>query len=253
MKHHPNIRLWRPVTSENISSVSRMSSATREVSVPPVPAEPLPSTDSQAPRHDPNPRHDHTVDGSNEPLPDRTSSEKRPARLQRAAKVGGTTSDESPRTYQFPVTGSWDATRTELHSLQCDACWHHGNHTREDCPVRLRSSCLFCGSTEHRRGVDCTRPHVYGQFVVACRVEAFKRKSPKERRRALQATHRRASPLAVVGGGNAVDCDASADGTDGSGATSSSGTRLIILTVLTQPSARRASVCNSMCCEPSCG
>ena len=190
-----------------------------------MPAEPLPSTDSQAPRHDPNPRHGQTVDGSNEPLPDRTSSEKRPARLQRAAKVGGTTSDESPHTYQFPVTGSWTATRSELHSLECDACWHHGNHTREDCPVRLRSSCLFCGSTEHRRGVDCTKPHVYGRFVVACRVEAFKRKSPKEQRRALQATHRRASPLAVVGGGIAVDGDASADGTDGSGATSSSGTR----------------------------
>ena len=137
----------------------------------------------------------HTLDRSAEP-PLHPSTE-RPERLPRAGKVGGP-ADDPARTdtdherscepvleYRFPVSGLRHMTRAALRALHCDSCNGHGHESR-DCPERERDSCIFCGSTEHRRGVHCDAPHVYGWYVVCGTFDTFQRLPPHQQRQRLR-------------------------------------------------------------------
>ena len=54
-------------------------------------------------------------------------------------------------------------------------------------------SCIFCGSSDHRRGVECNQPALYDHHVRVLsgtvRAPSFQRKTPSQRRLALNGQH----------------------------------------------------------------
>ena len=115
-------------------------------------------------------------------------------------------------------------TRAALRALHCGSCNGQGHESR-DCPVRARDSCIFCGSTEHQRGVHCNAPHIYGRYVVCGTVDAFKRLPPHQQRQRLRNQNRRAAGGAQQEGDGATSSDAAVSDTSHGGAPLSPNTR----------------------------
>ena len=98
---------------------------------------------------------DRTVNG-----PDWTNTVRRPP---------GSGEPVYPR--RFP-SGTIELTMQALHDLRCDAC-HRRGHECADCPWRARRTCIFCGSPDHARGVECDQPAVFNRYVYSGTVHAF--------------------------------------------------------------------------------
>ena len=79
-------------------------------------------------------------------------------------------------------------TKGTLHDLQCTDC-HRRGHESADCFSRARHACIFYGSSNHRHGVECDQPALYDHYVLSGTVRAFQRKTPSQRRLALNGQH----------------------------------------------------------------